>query len=55
MQVGGPSSDIMNGGSGNDMLEGGSGKDIFLCDEGVDTIADFDPGVDVKLRNCEVF
>jgi Ca2+-binding RTX toxin-like protein len=46
MLVGGPSSDIMNGGSGND---------IFLCGEGIDTIADFNSGADVKSRNCEVF
>jgi hypothetical protein len=45
----------MNGGPGNDLFEGDSGNDVFLCGEGVDTIVDFIPGVDVKKSDCEVF
>jgi Ca2+-binding RTX toxin-like protein len=46
--------DVTNGDQGNDLFEGGSGNDVFLCGEGLDTIVDFNQGVDVKSRSCEV-
>jgi len=43
--------DILKGGKGRDTLNGGAGADIFafkgIKDEGVDTVSDFQDGVDV--------
>lgn len=47
---GGEGNDTLIGGLGNDSLIGGPGSDVFLFNapgEGVDTIADFMPGMDV--------
>ena len=52
--IGGEGIDILNGGTGADTLSGGSGRDLFIFDSfdtGVDTIQDFQPGVDqLELR-----
>ena len=52
--IGGEGIDILNGGTGADILSGGSGRDLFIFDSfdtGVDTIQDFQPGVDqLELR-----
>ncbi|HSA72795.1 MAG TPA: hypothetical protein VLD84_02470 [Nitrososphaeraceae archaeon] len=52
---GGKGDDRLFGGSDNDVLDGGPGKDFFDCNEGVDTVTDFDEGEgDTANANCEV-
>lgn len=48
---GGDGDDLLDGGIGNDTLVGGAGRDTFVLGPrpGVDTIADFEVGID-KLR-----
>jgi serralysin len=45
---GGGGSDTLDGGAGADTLEGGRGRDLFVlrAGEGIDTLPDFEPGVD---------
>lgn len=52
--------DILNGGAGYDTLVGGAGSDIFVFDtkpakNNVDTIADFEIGVDKISLNSKIF
>lgn len=51
--IGGSGNDHLFGGSGNDILKGGSGKDFFDCNEGVDTVLDFNSKEDTVNLNCE--
>jgi Ca2+-binding RTX toxin-like protein len=51
---GGPGDDKLLGGSDNDLLVGGQGHDYFDCNEGDDTVADFDPKEDTLNNNCEI-
>lgn len=51
---GGPGDDRLLGGSDNDLLVGGPGHDYFDCNEGDDTVADFDPKEDTLNNNCEI-
>jgi hypothetical protein len=51
---GGKGDDRLYGGTDNDVLIGGSGKDFFDCNEGQDTVADFNPNEDTANVNCEV-
>ena len=50
---GGSGSDHIFGGSGDDILKGGSGKDFFDCNEGIDTVLDYDSKEDTVSLNCE--
>ena len=50
---GGEGNDYLFGGSDNDVLVGGPGKDFFECNEGIDTVTDFDPDEDTANVNCE--
>jgi microcystin-dependent protein len=43
---GGKGNDRLNGGGGKDRLTGGDGADVFVVDQGVVTITDFNPLVD---------
>ncbi|HHP7230983.1 MAG TPA: spondin domain-containing protein, partial [Xenococcaceae cyanobacterium] len=45
---GGSGDDLLDGGVGNDLLQGGGGEDRFVIapDQGVDTILDFQDGID---------
>ena len=49
--IGGDGKDSLTGGLGNDSLIGGKGKDIFVlsADDGVDTIEDYEDGIDKFL------
>lgn len=51
---GGSGNDKLFGGSDNDVLTGGPGHDFFDCNEGQDTVTDFDPNEDTANSNCEV-
>lgn len=54
---GGAGDDLLDGGLGDDILTGGSGRDKFVLNagEGVDTITDFEVGVDqIVLGNLSV-
>ncbi len=51
---GGDGDDKLFGASDNDVLIGGSGKDFFDCNEGLDTVTDFDHDEDTANANCEV-
>jgi Ca2+-binding RTX toxin-like protein len=51
---GGEGSDHIFGASDNDILIGGPGNDFFDCNEGLDTVTDFDEGEDTANANCEV-
>lgn len=44
--IGGAGDDRLFGGAGDDILTGGTGSDIFLIDYGIDTVTDFEDGVD---------
>ena len=46
--------DKLYGGSDNDVLTGGPGHDYFDCNEGVDTVVDFNPKEDTMNNNCEI-
>lgn len=50
---GGSGDDHIFGGSGDDILKGGSGKDFFDCNEGIDTVLDFNSKEDTTNTNCE--
>ena len=50
---GGDGNDKLYGGSDNDVLTGGSGHNFFDCNEGADTVTDFDPQKDTANANCE--
>ena len=50
---GGSGDDHIFGGSGDDILNGGSGKDFFDCNEGIDTVLDFNSKEDTINTNCE--
>ena len=50
---GGSGDDHIFGGSGDDILKGGSGKDFFDCNEGIDTVLDYDSKEDTVSLNCE--
>ena len=52
-KVGGSGDDHIFGGSGDDILNGGSGKDFFDCNEGIDTVLDFNSKEDTINTNCE--
>jgi len=51
---GGSGDDLLDGGRGDDLLIGGTGEDQFVLRrrEGVDTIADFEVGVDQIVLGC---
>jgi Ca2+-binding RTX toxin-like protein len=51
---GGKGDDHLLGGSDNDVLTGGPGKDYFDCNEGSDTVADFNANQDTANNNCEI-
>jgi Ca2+-binding RTX toxin-like protein len=51
---GGEGDDYLFGGSDNDVLVGGPGKDFFECNEGLDTVTDFDPDEDTANVDCEM-
>ena len=51
---GGKGDDHLYGGSDNDVLIGGPGHDYFDCNEGADTVVDYDPSEDTVNTNCEV-
>jgi Ca2+-binding RTX toxin-like protein len=50
---GGKGDDTLLGGSDNDILTGGPGHDYFDCNEGWDTVTDFDSNDDTVNNNCE--
>jgi Ca2+-binding RTX toxin-like protein len=50
---GGSGDDHLFGGSGDDILNGGSGKDFFDCNEGIDTVLDYNSNEDTVNINCE--
>lgn len=50
---GGDGNDKLYGGSDNDVFTGGSGDNYFDCNEGLDTVTDFDPQKDTANANCE--
>ena len=52
---GGQGQDILFGGNGNDVLTGGPGIDEFHCGPGTDRITDFQPRIDIKTADCEIF
>ncbi|MCY0154078.1 VCBS domain-containing protein [Hoeflea alexandrii] len=47
--IGNDLDNVVNGGAGNDMLTGGLGDDtfVFILGDGVDTVTDFDDGLDL--------
>jgi Ca2+-binding RTX toxin-like protein len=51
---GGEGDDKLFGASDNDILIGGPGNDFFDCNEGLDTVTDFDDDEDTANANCEV-
>lgn len=51
---GGEGDDHIYGGSGHDVLEGGPGRDFFDCNEGIDSVLDFNPDEDTANVNCEM-
>jgi Ca2+-binding RTX toxin-like protein len=51
---GGKGDDKLFGASDNDILIGGPGNDFFDCNEGLDTVTDFDEDDDTANANCEV-
>lgn len=56
--IGGAGDDQISGDLGNDLLTGGEGNDIFILipNGGLDTITDFEPGVDhLMLTNGLTF
>jgi Ca2+-binding RTX toxin-like protein len=50
---GGDGNDYLFGGSDNDVIAGGPGKDFFDCNEGIDSIIDFNPDEDTANVDCE--
>ncbi|MGE3858919.1 MAG: hypothetical protein AB7F53_02920 [Nitrososphaeraceae archaeon] len=50
---GGNGDDHIFGGSGDDILKGGPGKDFFDCNEGMDTVVDYNSKEDTVSINCE--
>lgn len=51
---GGKGDDHLVGTSGNEFYIGGPGHDFFDCNEGIDTVLDFNPQEDTANANCEV-
>ena len=50
---GGKGDDTLIGTSGNEFYIGGPGHDYFDCNEGIDTVLDFNPNEDTANVNCE--
>jgi Ca2+-binding RTX toxin-like protein len=50
---GGKGDDNLIGQSGNENFIGGPGHDYFNCNEGIDTILDYNPKEDTADMNCE--
>jgi Ca2+-binding RTX toxin-like protein len=50
---GGSGNDHIFGGSGDDILDGGPGRDFFDCNEGIDTVIDYNSKEDTININCE--
>ena len=51
---GGKGDDNLIGASGNEFFIGGPGHDYFNCNEGLDTILDFNPKEDTADGNCDI-
>ena len=51
---GGKGDDNLIGASGNEFFVGGPGHDYFNCNEGFDTVLDFNPKEDTADANCDV-
>lgn len=51
---GGEGDDHLIGTSGNEFYKGGPGRDYFDCNEGIDTVLDFNTKEDTASVNCEV-
>lgn len=51
---GGKGDDNLIGASGNEFFVGGPGHDYFNCNEGLDTILDFNPKEDTADGNCDI-
>ena len=50
---GGNGNDFLLGQNGNEIFIGGPGKDYFDCNEGIDTVLDYNPREDTANVNCE--
>jgi Ca2+-binding RTX toxin-like protein len=50
---GGNGNDFLLGQNGNEIFVGGPGKDYFDCNEGIDTVLDYNPREDTANVNCE--
>jgi Ca2+-binding RTX toxin-like protein len=50
---GGNGNDFLLGQNGNEFFIGGPGKDYFDCNEGIDTVIDYNPREDMANVNCE--
>lgn len=50
---GGKGDDFLLGSTSNDFFIGGPGHDYFDCNEGIDTILDFNVNEDTANNNCE--
>jgi Ca2+-binding RTX toxin-like protein len=51
---GGKGDDTLIGTSGNEFYIGGPGHDYFDCNEGIDTVLDFNAKEDTANVNCEI-
>jgi Ca2+-binding RTX toxin-like protein len=51
---GGKGDDRLLGQNGNEFYIGGPGHDYFNCNEGIDTVLDFNPQEDTADSNCEI-
>ena len=50
---GGNGDDFLLGQNGNEFFVGGPGRDYFDCNEGIDTVLDYNPREDTANVNCE--
>jgi Ca2+-binding RTX toxin-like protein len=50
---GGNGNDFLLGQNGNEFFIGGAGRDYFDCNEGIDTVLDYNPREDTVNVNCE--
>ena len=50
---GGNGNDFLLGQNGNEFFVGGPGRDYFDCNEGIDTVLDYNPREDTANVNCE--